>query len=162
MNELVRTALIGVRKHPESPFIFCGKDGAPFYNVRQSLSTVLKECDIKDFSFHDLRHTAASQLVMAGVDMVSVQKILGHKDPRLTLRYAHLSPGHVKDAVDVLAGRLKSESKKSADSAPETCKKYVRGDFPSEVAKSSVDVTDDVARDTLNAPVAHLDRAQVS
>ena len=61
----VKSALIKVNKHPDSQFIFCNKNGKPFYNVRKSFSTALKKSGIIDFRFHDLRHTFASQLVMS-------------------------------------------------------------------------------------------------
>jgi len=61
---------------------------------------------IKDFRFHDLRHTFASHLVMAGVDITTIQQLLGHKTLAMTLRYAHLAPAHKARAVDVLKERL--------------------------------------------------------
>jgi integrase len=52
--------------------------------------------------FHTLRHTYASWLVMAGVDLYTVQRLMGHKDITMTQRYAHLAPEHLDKAVNVL------------------------------------------------------------
>ena len=60
--------------------------------------------DISNASFHSLRHTAASWLVMGGVDLYAVGRILGHKTPRMTQRYAHLSPEYLSGAVGKLDG----------------------------------------------------------
>ncbi len=56
---------------------------------------ILSKLGIEDASFHSLRHTAASWLVMHGADLYAVGQFLGHKTPRMTQRYAHLSPGYM-------------------------------------------------------------------
>lgn len=106
MNEVVKATLIKVRKHPESPYIFCEKSGLPFKNLRKSFFTACRKSDITNFRFHDLRHTFASQLVMSGVDLNTVRELLGHKSLEMTLRYSHLSPDHKKRAVDILGTRM--------------------------------------------------------
>ncbi len=102
INDTVKRTLIAVPKNPASPYVFCEEDGRPYANVRKSFDTALKKCGIINFHFHDLRHTFASQLVMSGVDLKTVQELLGHKSIEMTMRYSHLSPSHKKRAVEIL------------------------------------------------------------
>ncbi len=59
----------------------------------------LKAAKIVNFHWHDLRHTFASRLVMAGVDIRTVQELMGHKTITVTMRYSHLAPKHQLAAV---------------------------------------------------------------
>ena len=76
--------------------------GKPYKNVKRSFYTACKRVGIRDFHFHDLRHTFASHLVMSAVDITTVSRLLGHKSLSMTLRYSHLAPSHMVRAVDVL------------------------------------------------------------
>jgi integrase len=60
---------------------------------------------IPGFRFHDLRHTFASRLAMEGVDLMTIRELMGHKSRAMTLRYAHLSPGHRRTAIERLVTR---------------------------------------------------------
>ena len=101
LNRTAKEMLMAIPKHVNSPFIFCNSDGN-LYNFRASFITALKNAGIKDFRFHDLRHTAASYLAMAGIDLNTIRDILGHKSLGMVLRYAHLSKSHQMNAVSVL------------------------------------------------------------
>ena len=73
--------------------------------VSNCFGRIVKKAEVKDFHFHDLRHTFASWLVMSGIDLTTVQQLLGHQTYQMTLKYAHLSPEHRQSAVDILARR---------------------------------------------------------
>lgn len=106
INDWLAETLIRLRKHPDSPYVFCNKDGVPYGNIRKSFETAKRRAGIKDFRFHDLRHTFASHLVMAGVGLRTVQVLLGHQTYQMTLRYAHLSPDHRRAAVNTFCKRM--------------------------------------------------------
>ena len=71
-------------------------------NVSWVFHTVVTGAGISDFRFHDLRHTFATRLIQAGVDLYKVQRLLGHKSPSMTQRYAHHWPESLRHAVEVL------------------------------------------------------------
>lgn len=86
-------------ENARNEYIFVNKDGKPFGNVFKSFNSVLRTTGIENFRFHDLRHTFASQLVMSGVDILTVKELLGHKELKTTLIYSHLAPKHKIEAV---------------------------------------------------------------
>ena len=104
MNAEVVQLLKEWKKTSNGGLVFPGRDGAPLNNTKKSWATILSDAKIADFRFHDLRHTFASNLVMAGVDLNTVRDLLGHGDLKMTLRYAHLAPEHKAAAVELLTG----------------------------------------------------------
>lgn len=68
-----------------------------------------KSLSLSNLKFHDLRHDIASTLTMAGVPHRTVMEILGHKDPRMTLIYQHLSPERLQKAMMSLVVNLHKE-----------------------------------------------------
>jgi len=97
-----------------SCLVFPGKEGKRQDNVKRSWATVLKLAGIQDFRWHDMRHTFASKLVMANVDLNTVRELLGHGDIKMTLRYAHLAPEHKAAAVAKLAAPQKLQAVKQS------------------------------------------------
>ncbi|HBO2782918.1 TPA: site-specific integrase [Pseudomonas aeruginosa] len=104
MNKETVATIEGWRKqHPRnSGYVFPGKDGKRLDNVKKSWDGLLKLARIESFRWHDLRHTFASKLVMAGVPLNTVRDLLGHSDLAMTLRYAHLAPDSKAAAVELL------------------------------------------------------------
>lgn len=99
INENLYHELKKVSRHIQSEYIFCHGNGKSFGNVRKSFEKAVEDAGIKDFTFHDLRHTFASHLVMSGCNLRTVQQLMGHKDIKMTMRYSHLSKEHLQEAV---------------------------------------------------------------
>jgi len=98
--------LLRQKKNLHSPYIFCREDGRPVGSFKRAFKTALKKAGIRDFTFHDLRHTFASHLVMSGVDLKTVQEVMGHASFRTTLRYAHLAQSHKRKAMEIFDSRM--------------------------------------------------------
>ena len=82
--------------------VFCNRVGKPYRSFRTAFESARQKAGIVDFKFHDLRHTFASRLTMAGIDLPTVQELMGHKGISMTLRYTHLSSDHKQRAVSAL------------------------------------------------------------
>ena len=80
--------------------------GESIRDIKNGWKTAVKRAGITNFRWHDLRHCFASWLVMKGVDLRVVQKLLGHRNIRMTERYAHLSPQYLSKQVKVLHKKL--------------------------------------------------------
>ncbi|MBI4393354.1 MAG: site-specific integrase [Euryarchaeota archaeon] len=103
LNAAARLALARLRaryKHePKGEHLVCPTED---HRQRRWFQECCLEAGVLNFRWHDLRHTFGSRLVMAGVDLRTVQELLGHRGITTTLRYAHLAPGHLQEAVERL------------------------------------------------------------
>ncbi len=105
MNSRVKSVLSSLsgKEKPSNPVFsntFGGfMDGG---NLRREFEGAVKKAGIAPFRFHDLRHTFASRLAMNGANDRTLQTLLGHKSQAMILRYAHLGPSHLQDAVEGL------------------------------------------------------------
>lgn len=79
---------------------------AKFLNIRTPFIKALKEADITDFRWHDLRHTCASYLAMSGVSGLEISKVLGHRTMAMVSRYAHLGPSRISELGNSLAAKM--------------------------------------------------------
>jgi len=104
LNDEALAAISGWQKQTgkESGLCFQNKNGDPMHDANTSWKNVLADAKIDNFRWHDMRHHFASRLVMSGVDLNTVRELLGHKDIKMTLRYAHLAPEHKAAAVAML------------------------------------------------------------
>ncbi len=79
---------------------------SPFLDLRRSFSIAIKKAELKDFRWHDLRHTAASYMAMNGTTLLEISKLLGHRTTAMVSRYSHLADDHVVGIGDRLAESL--------------------------------------------------------
>lgn len=111
INGILRAILQDITRRLDIPHVFYDTAiGKPYGDVKKAFASAIRRTGIKDFTFHDLRHTFASHLVMAGVDITTVKELLGHKDIKMTLRYAHLAPSHKVEAVKKLEAFLSQKT----------------------------------------------------
>jgi integrase len=113
LSDTLRDTLLTLPRRLASDYVFPGKTGRGLMDIRKRFHRALKEAGIEGFVFHDLRHTFASHLVMAGVDLMTVKEFLGHADIKMTLRYAHLAPDYKRAAISRLDTYMDTRPKRA-------------------------------------------------
>lgn len=123
MNETVQKMLLSIKR--KSEFVFPSpKTGGRLDNIKRSFRRAVNEAQVKNFRFHDLRHTAATRMADAGADAFSLARILGHSDIRMTSRYTHATDAAIRRAVENLdqnsdfGNELVTKQKRRAGGSP--------------------------------------------
>ena len=114
VSSRLMVVLSKIPPRPDADYFFAGKDGEPYHDVRTSFENACRRAGIKDFHFHDLRHTFVTHMIDAGIDLYVIGKIVGHSNATMTERYGHLVKGRDKEAVE----KLPDWEKMKGNSAP--------------------------------------------
>lgn len=100
LNESALWVLEQARMQGDFEHIFANPaTGIPFVTITRVWYRIRKQVGISNLRIHDLRHSFASLLVSGGRSLYEVQQILGHSDPKVTMRYAHLSAKALQEAA---------------------------------------------------------------
>ena len=83
-------------------YVFSHSDGRPYREIYGGFKRAAKDAGLGDCCFHTLRHTFASTLAIKGIDIRTIQLLLGHKTLAMTMRYSHLNDQALRNAVDKL------------------------------------------------------------
>jgi integrase len=97
-------ALELIQKHAmtrrtDTTLVFPDSTGRKPLSIRDAWENAVKRAAIENFHFHDLRHSAASYMLMNGASLAEIGEILGHRTPQMTKRYAHLSESYSRSVV---------------------------------------------------------------
>jgi len=112
LNESALDVLHQLDTQGKYEFLFINqRTGKPYVNVAKVWTRVRKEAGLPNLRLHDLRHQYASFLVNSGRTLYEVQQILGHSDPKVTMRYAHLSTKALQDAANCTSTMIKEATR---------------------------------------------------
>ena len=108
MTEALKQEIMTMTPGGPSELVFKDKTGGKIQSVSATFDRVVESLGLNTgitdrrmkFTFHNLRHSFASNLVSIGIDLFRVQQLLGHKTPKMTLRYSHMRPDDLRSAID--------------------------------------------------------------
>ncbi len=106
LNSTVTAALKQLKEKSRGEYVFSKPDGSPYKSIRSAFKTACKHAKLSGVTPHTLRHTFASRLAMAGVDLRTIQELGGWRELEMLQRYAHLSPSHKAEAVEKIANHF--------------------------------------------------------
>jgi integrase len=93
-------------RHSENDLIFPSHNRKKPLVIRHPWEVALKQANIDNFHFHDLRHSAASYLAMNGASLAEIAEVLGHKTLNMVKRYSHLSHEHTSKVVASMNSKI--------------------------------------------------------
>ncbi len=100
----LETLLKDMLANSTNDYVFINPEtNKPYVDIKRAFSSVIKNANISNFRFHDLRHTVATRMVESGADLLVVKEILGHSDIKTTMRYAHPVPENKRRAINYLS-----------------------------------------------------------
>jgi site-specific recombinase XerD len=111
------------RQPHQKTYVFCNPNGKKLNDIRHAMQSACLMSELEGVTPHTLRHTFASHLVMQGVDLPTVQYLLGHKNLETTSIYIHLMQSHTNKAIDILPYSVPIESL-LPELSPETHKQH--------------------------------------
>lgn len=107
LSDAAMAVIRAIPRAGDNPWLFPGHaPGKPLSDIFLFWNTLRRSLGLDDVRIHDLRHSFASFLVNAGHSLYEVQKLLGHSDPRTTMRYAHLGQTSLLLAAETVSGLL--------------------------------------------------------
>lgn len=115
MNETLKAMFVSIDKLSENIFTYMGK---PIKECHRSFNTAIRKANIEHCRLHDLRHTFATNLVMKGVDLVTLQELLGHKSIEMTRKYLHPTPENKRKAVESLVNNNEIPTSEETEKIP--------------------------------------------
>jgi integrase len=126
MNSVLEEVLQAIPKFvgPKgpSPYVFVDDAGEQHdEHISHLFARVCEDAKLEGVTFHTLRHTFASRLAQLGKPLIAIKELLGHSDIQMSMRYAHLGPSNLRDAVEALAEPLSKGqvgTRKAQDKAP--------------------------------------------
>jgi len=151
LNATVLTTLqaLYTERLPDCPYVFAHASqlGEPVKDVKDGFHTALETAEINDFTWHDLRHTFASSLIMKGASLRSVAEFLGHRGLHMVMRYAHLSPAYLSAEVGLSdaaaptppseAPQIEQRARKGQPAATRDPRRAKVGEYPNKGLGSS-------------------------
>ncbi len=122
VSSQVMTLLREIQEHtgqPRTGYVIRSRTGRRLTSLNKTWERIRVMAGIPDVRLHDLRHSFASDALMGGVPLAIIGKILGHRQPTTTQRYAHLSDRVVRDAIEQTSNRITDAAQPAQPITPE-------------------------------------------